>query len=128
MDISIFLAQVFGLYFVIIGLALLARPKAMTHLMESLSTRESVYLTGIIALMVGVPLVLIHNVWDGTWRVLITFLIWLVLIKGVTRVFFPDMVVSWIQGLSRNPGFVRLLVWFMLVVGLYLLYLGFYIV
>lgn len=127
MDISIFLAQVFGLYFVIIGLALLARPKAMVYLMESLGTRESVYLTGIIALMIGVPLVLIHNVWDGTWRVFITVFAWLTLIKGVARVFLPEVVADWIQGLARNPGFVRLLILFMLVIGLYLLYVGFYI-
>ena len=125
MDISIFLAQVFGLYFVIAGAAMLMRPKAISTLIETLGTRSSIYLTGFFALMLGIPLVLIHNIWDGSWRIIITIMAWLALLKGVARIFFPDMVVGWAQGLARNPGMVKLMVWSMVILGLYLLYIGF---
>jgi|GEM_PF-280096 len=125
MDISIFLAQVFGLYFVIAGVAMLVRPNAISTLIETLGTRSSIYLTGFFVLMLGIPLVLIHNVWDGSWRVIITIMAWLALLKGVARIFFPDMVVGWAQGLARNPGMVKLMIWIMVVLGLYLLYIGF---
>ena len=125
MDLSLFLAQVFGLYFVIAGVAMLVRPNAISTLIETLGTRSSIYLTGFFALMLGIPLVLIHNIWDGSWRVIITIMAWLALLKGVARIFFPDMVVGWAQGLARNPGMVKLMVWIMVVLGFYLLYIGF---
>ena len=125
MDISIFLAQVFGLYFVIAGVAMLLRPKAIATLIETLGTRSSIYLTGFFALMLGIPLVLVHNIWEGSWRVIITILAWLALLKGIARIFFPEMVVDWAQGLARNPGLVKLMVWVMVILGLYLLYIGF---
>jgi hypothetical protein len=125
MDISLFLAQAFGLYFVIGGIALLVRPKGIVMLKETLGTPRSIYLTGFFALMVGIPLVLIHNIWDGSWRVIITIMAWLALLKGVARVFFPEMVVDWLQNLASNEGMVKVLVWLMILVGLNLLYVGF---
>ena len=125
MDISIFLAQLLGLYFVIAGVGMLVRPKALPALIEALGTPQSIYPTGFIALMVGIPLILIHNIWDGSWRVIITIMAWLALLKGVARVFFPDTVVNWAESLAGNPAIVKAMVWVVVLVGACLLYLGF---
>lgn len=125
MDISFFLAQLFGLYFVLAGAALLARPKGVTMLIETLGTPRSIYLTGFFVLLIGIPLVLVHNVWDGSWRVIITIIAWLALLKGIARVFFPEMVVAWARGLANNEGIVKALIWAMIILGFYLLYIGF---
>ena len=125
MEISIFLARVFGLYFVIMALALLVRPQGMNLLIETLKTTRVIYVSGLFALMLGIPLVIIHNVWDGTWRVVVTLIVWLVLLKGIFRVLFPGKIVAWVQGLAANTGLVKALVWLMLAIGLYLVFVGF---
>lgn len=125
MDTSIFLAQVFGLYFLIAGIALLVRPQAMQSLMKVLNTRTYVYMTGFVALLIGVPLVLIHNVWDGSWRVIITVLCWLALLKGVARLYAPAAVADWVEGLAKNKGMMQILIIIMVILGAYLTYVGF---
>ena len=125
MEISIFLARVFGLYFVIMALALLVRPQGMNLLIETLKTTRVIYVSGLFALMLRIPLVIIHNVWDGTWRVVVTLIVWLVLLKGIFRVLFPGKIVAWVQGLAANTGLVKALVWLMLAIGLYLVFVGF---
>lgn len=125
MDISIFLAQALGLYFVIAGVAMLVRPKAITRLTEVLGSRDAIYVSGFYALLIGVPLVLIHNVWDGSWRVLITIIAWLALLKGVVRIYFPDRAVQWVSSIVENRSILQGLIWVMVGLGLYFLYVGF---
>lgn len=125
MDISIFLAQVFGLYFVIAGVAMIVRPRAVETLISSLANRDFVFVSGLVALLIGVPLVLLHNVWDGSWHVVVTIIVWLTLLKGVARIFMPDTVTEWSKSMSRNKAGVRLMVWVMVLVGIFLIYKSF---
>jgi len=126
MDTSIFLAQAIGLYFVIAGIAMLVRPRAVHGLIKTLAgNRDVIFATGFIALLIGVPLVLVHNVWDGTWRVIITLLVWLTLIKGVARLFVPNQVVDFAAWIAKRPMLLRAAIWIMVIIGLYLVYIGF---
>ena len=126
MDISMFLAQAFGLYFVISGIALLVNQDLVKGLIKKFSSdADSVAIGGFVALVIGVPLVLVHNVWEGSWQILVTVLVWLTFLKGVIRVLAPHAVVSWSKQFGAMPGLVRALLLIMVVVGLYLLYFGF---
>ena len=125
MDISIFLAQVFGLYFILAGLAMLFRPSAIQELFVMMSDRSNTLLTGFIALLIGIPLVLLHNIWDGSWRVLITTLVWATLFKGLVRIFLPDVVIRLAKTLVTHKRTVLHMVWVILVLGLYLVSVGF---
>ena len=125
MDISIFLAQVFGLYFILAGLAMLFRPSAIQELFVMMSDRSNTLLTGFITLLIGIPLVLLHNIWDGSWRVLITALVWATLFKGLVRIFLPDVVIRLAKTLVTHKRTVRHMVWAILVLGLYLVSVGF---
>ena len=126
MDISIFLAQVFGLYFVIVGSAMFLHPY-MTKKMIIMgsSDRSIIFVTGMISLLVGIPLVLLHNIWDGSWRVVVTIVVWLVLIKGIVRVFAPDTVFSWALMFLEKPRLLRGFIVLLIILGLYLMYVGF---
>jgi hypothetical protein len=124
-DISLFLAQVFGLYFVLAGVAILIRPTSTIELMQLFSNRSTTFMSGFIALVIGVPLVLLHNIWDGSWRVIITVLVWITLLKGIARIYMPDLVASWADTLVAYPRLVRHMVWVLVIAGMYLMYLGF---
>ena len=125
MDISLFLAQTFGLYFILAGVAILIRPTSTVELMQLFATKKATFFSGFIALLVGVPLVLLHNIWDGSWRVLITILVWLTLFKGVVRIYLPDLVASWADTLTSYPRMVRHMVWLLIFLGVYLVSIGF---
>lgn len=49
------------------------------------------YMMGFVTVIVGSLIVLHHNLWLGDWRVLITMVGWLALIKGVSIIAFPQL-------------------------------------
>jgi len=92
MNASLFLAQAFGLYFVLVGLAMILRWDIVKGWMNDLAGNKTVVFgAGIFALMLGIPLILTHNVWSGGWPVLITILVWITFIKGVVNTFAPEI-------------------------------------
>jgi len=121
MELSIFLAKVLGLYLVIVSLAVLVNRKRLPRLVEEFSTNIGLnFLASIFALVLGLLLVVSHNIWTADWRVIITILGWLTLAKGVVRFFFLEQVQK-LARISLKPWFLVLFV----LVGLYLSYVGF---
>lgn len=126
MDITLFLAQAFGIYLVIGGVAMLAYPQAMDKLATMLSSdRASIMMGGFVALVVGVPLVLIHSLWNTTLEIIVSVLAWLTFLKGAVRLLLPDMVASWTKAFMKNQNAIRIILVVMVVVGAYLCWVGF---
>ena len=125
METSIFLAKVIGLVSVISTIAVLVRYKE--HLAfeeETVKNPVLVYLSGFVFLVLGVLLVVSHSVWTLDWRIVITIMSWLVLLKGAGRIFFPNAVMLLIAKKRDNRKFIIGEV-VVLLAGLYLLYYGF---
>ncbi|WP_153306243.1 hypothetical protein [Desulfatiglans anilini] len=83
-----------------------------------------IYLAGFMAVVLGSLVVSHHNLWVKDWRVLITLLGWLALIKGVLLIAFPGFV----EGYSRPFLGERGLMWLPLAavpLGLLFGYFGF---
>ena len=78
---SIFLAQFWGLIFVIMGGIFLIRRESVRVLIKMVQDEGMMVLTGYAALVVGVAHVLLYNVWVSDWRVILTLIGWMVLIK-----------------------------------------------
>jgi len=127
MDTSIFLAKVIGLVSVISTIAVLARYKEhLAFEKETVKNPVLIYLGGFAFLVLGVLLVVSHSVWTLDWRLVITILGWLVLLKGVGRIFFPNAVMRLIAKKRDSRKFIMGEV-VVLFIGLYLLYYGFLI-
>lgn len=125
MELSLFLAKVIGLVSVISTAAILIRYKQSLALEEE-AVKSSVisYIAGFGILILGVLLVVSHPVWTFDWRLVITIMGWLVLLKGVGRIFLPNTVKRMIEKKRDNRRFLLGEV-VMFLVGLYLLYYGF---
>lgn len=120
---STFLASALGWYMTIIGLLmLLRRDQIKTVMTEMISQKSAVFLFGILSVIVGLLMVLSHNIWVQTWQVTVTIMAWLILISGLLRLFNPSMVNNWVKSVLKNKqnlvgqGFIVLLI------GVYLLY------
>mgnify|MGYP001108622942 CR=1 FL=1 len=126
MDVTYFLAQVFGLFFLIGGVGLVLKQSSLKSFIARFSSdRMTVMMGGFISLALGIPLVLIHNVWSGTLETIVSILVWMTFLKGAVRVLMPDMIVQLSGSFSDNLGAVRILLWLMIVLGGYLTYVGF---
>lgn len=125
MDTSVFLARVIGLFVTLSTAAILLRYKKALELEAAVVKNPmTTYLSGFLILILGILLVVSHQLWTSDWRVIITVIGWLVLLKGLLRIFFPEAVGKLIAKKQRNRHFVWAEV-AVLLLGLYLLYQGF---
>ena len=92
MDISLVVAKVLGVYLIVSGLAMILRGKTVPHLLKDFFDHPAiVYLTGVILIFLSTLVLIQQNVWDGSWRTLVTVLSWLTLIKGLCYILVPEM-------------------------------------
>ena len=124
MEASVILARAWGLFFLTVALAFIVNKKLYQHLLNALGKEGMLYITGFMALLVGVVTVSIHNVWSPDWRGLITLFGWLSIIKGVSRLLWPETVVKSIKQL-RVGKYIYFYVVIMIILGAYLTYIGF---
>jgi hypothetical protein len=124
---TVFLGRLLGLLFLLDGLAMLVHKQSMVETAAALvHDRALMLLFGMIALVVGLAMVLGHNVWSGgALPVIVTLLGWIFAIRGVILLFLPPETVA---GLFDTMRFEQLFYFFAgitLVLGLYLTYAGF---
>lgn len=90
MELSLYLAQLLSIVLVVVGLAILLRPKHYAKAYKNWMKSDGLMLlTGMITLVLGVVLVLAHNVWVASWEVLITIVGWGAVLKGVLILLLP---------------------------------------
>jgi len=58
-------------------------------LKEFIANRALIFLTGVLALLAGVAILNVHNVWVPDWRVIVTVLGWLLVLRGIMLLVFP---------------------------------------
>ncbi|MBU6388744.1 hypothetical protein KGQ72_02645 [Patescibacteria group bacterium] len=118
MDISL-VAKVLGVYLVVGGLFAIFRGKTLPHLLKDFFGHPAVvYLTGVILVFLA-ALVLLQNKALGS---LVTVLVWLVLIKGLAYIFFPEMLEKMVT--KKLLDTVSTYGVIAIVAGIYLFYVG----
>lgn len=126
MDISIFLAKIIGLYFLIVSISMLINAKLYKTLFLEFFSNDSIMLfSAVFTLLIGILLVVSHNIWTADWRVVITILAWLTLFKGIIRLAFPLQSKQFnIQFISNNQAYM-ITSGVILLLGAFLCYYGF---
>lgn len=126
MLLSIFLAKVIGLYLVIVSTAFMLKANEFKPMMLGMLKNPSLVLfSGIMALIFGILIVVSHNVWVMDWRVIITLLGWLTLLKGITRLFYPEFAMKKAIKCIENKASYNIMMFITLFIGLVLLYFGY---
>ena len=125
MATSIFLAKLLGPILVLVAVALFVNRKSLDALARELLNSPALLLLGFLDFAAGLAIVLTHNVWVADWRVIITLLGWLLLVRGVVRTLVPDQVRLYGMKLMRNRNAVTGVLAVVLVLGLVLSYHGY---
>ena len=124
--LSIFLAKTIGLYLVIVSAAFILKANELKPVaLDMVRNSSLVMFSGILALIFGILIVVSHNIWVMDWRVIITLLGWLALLKGVMRLFFPEFAMSKMKKCVENNASYTMMMLITLFIGLVLLYFGF---
>lgn len=127
MDISVFLAKVLGLYLVIVGIgAFLTSSRFNTIMQEMMREPAAMLLMGVVTLILGILLVVSHNFWDPAWYIVITLLAWIIFLKGVANIWFPQATLARIDSICKHPSICYIGGLINLLIGLYLCYFGFW--
>jgi hypothetical protein len=123
MSLSIFFAQLLGLYFLILAVFMLFRKKYVEEIAgDFFATRGLLYFAGAINLLIGLIIVIVHNIWVWDWRVVITLLGYLFILKGVVRMAFPETSRAIEPKMLRGYWIIFVIV---AIIGIYLTYKGF---
>ncbi len=126
MEISVLLAQVIGLYLVLEGLVVLTQRKFVMNIVDDMGNHKALmFVTGAMVFILGLLIVLNHNVWEASWKVIPTIIGWAMVAKGVALFFVPKIAMGKARKFAKNRNLRMLVGIVAVVVGAYLVYVGF---
>ena len=108
---------------VIVGITVFNKSYFNAVMTDLANNKGLLWVTGLITFIMGTVIVALHNVWSADWRVLVTLLGWLTVIKGAVIMLFPSSMMLFYRRFLSN----HLLTYsgiYALVLGGLLLFLG----
>jgi len=124
-SLTLFLAQVMGVYLLITGVSGLLYPDRMQKAMREFNKSTLFpYFDGAIALIVGLLVLLSHNVWNDLTTSLVTLVGWLAVLEGLAMFLLSEDVLKQMTNKLVDMG--RILGLVAVVAGGYLVYAGFF--
>ena len=122
MEISIFFARLWGSFFIIFG-ALFIITRQLGKTIEMTDDKAFVISTGYITMLMGLVTVILHNVWVADWRVAITILGWSTLIKGISKIGWPEQIHKQAQRFKKKQWLSSAII---IILGAALMWKSFY--
>lgn len=122
-----FLAQVWGPILVAVGLGFFFSKNYYVRIYRDLEKESfAVLFFGMFAMAAGIAHIMVHNIWGNFSQMLVSFLGWGLLIKGIVCVTFPklaDRGGDWALSAKLVPAIGGLV----LLLGAYLCWIGYFI-
>lgn len=126
MELSYFLAQLFGLSLAIFAFIGFLRPKLINSAIENFTRQPLVdLLFSFAGIVIGLSIVLTHNIWVASWPVIITVIGWTALIKGATFLYTPNTLMKLGKSVYKTDSQTKLILFIAFFFGLYLASKGF---
>ncbi len=125
--ITLFLAQVLSIYFIIVGSSLLINGQQFKKMINEFHANDSltIFYGAILSFALGITMVLKHNVWDGPVQIIITLIGWAALAKGITLFYLPTSWTKMTKGF--NAGLLYVVGVVFLGLGGYLGYMAYFV-
>jgi hypothetical protein len=90
MILTAYIAQLLGLYLVLSGVLMIVREQAMMLLVPKfVDSPAFLYFLGSLRVLIGLAIVLAHNMWTGTLGTIIYLVGWLTLLRGIAMLVLP---------------------------------------
>lgn len=125
MDLSLFLAQMLGIYFLLLTVVALVRQKAVKSMLKDVGKEPLVIWTvASVEIASGIAIVIGHSVWSG-WPLVITLVGWAFIVEGLFYLLFPRKVISRAVQRMAKGGWYAFGILLGLIIGIYLAGYGF---
>jgi hypothetical protein len=100
MMVSHFIAQALSLHFFVMGIAMMSNRTRFASVFNEIANSSSlIILSGVIALLFGILILLSHNIWLWSWPLLVTLSGWLAFLKGACLLIIPTTFLAWCKPL-----------------------------
>ena len=125
MDITMFLARIWGPAMLAMGIGIFMSPEYYIRVYRDLQKETLAVLTfGLAAIAAGIAQIFTHNIWGTLPQMIISLMGWMLMIKGFALTILPQLVDKsgdWTADKNLIPygGFV------LIVLGFYLSWIGF---
>jgi hypothetical protein len=127
METSIYLAKLIGPIYLVVAAGLLLNQEHYRTVAKEFAANPALfYLSGVIALIIGGLIVLLHNVWSG-WALVITLLGWAAIAKGAVRMLTPQWATGVIGKMIASENALTATSLLALALGAYLTAMGYWL-
>jgi hypothetical protein len=124
MELSIYLAKLLGIYFLIVAFEMMLRREEFEKTTRNFASSTGLlFFSGSVSLILGLAIVIGHPVYEMGFQGLITILGYVMILRGVWRMTFPSHVQKKLVT-CFHKGY-RGILFVLLVLGAYLTYSGF---
>ncbi len=119
MDNSLFLAKFWGWYLIIFFLVLSLNPKRIKQIFNDLKDEKFLIITAFVSIMIGLLNIIFHNIWDLSYKLIITLIGWFALIFGLALFILPKRTVAWLEIVNIKQ--VQVIYMLLFFIGIFLL-------
>ena len=120
--------QIIGITYLAVGLGILINPGFYKKLIAAFTENPpAIYLSGLVALLIGYLLVTFHNIWVRDWSVIITIIGWAALIKGLFLLILPKMAIKISNAFKEIKKLLPVWSTIVIILGALLCWLGFFV-
>ena len=102
MHIANKLAILAGSAIFVVGLSLFINPYVSMVMSDLVNNQGLLWVTGLITFVMGTVMLALYNTWSKSWRVLVTIIGWLAVIKGAVLMLFPQVMTLYVNFLSNT--------------------------
>jgi hypothetical protein len=107
-----------GLVYLAVWISSLTEPSRMKNLIRSLSDNDALaFISGVFTAILGYLIVITHNVWAWQWTVVVTFIGWAALVKGLWLVAAPRSMLAFSKTFTSGKAMGTFLTWLLFVFG-----------
>ncbi len=125
MDISVLLAKFWGWYMLIFFFVLSVKPIRIKQIFQDFHDQKFALLASFMAFVLGLVNILLHNIWEASWIIIISILGWLALGLGIILFIMPHKAARWL--IEVNTKMIQVLYIILFLLGLYLLNMAYQI-
>ena len=118
-DLSEYLAVFWGVFLLFWVFILIVFPSVKFKIIEVASNPKILRLSSLIAIAIGLFHVFYHNIWDNSYRSIVSAFGWISLMKGVAITLVPDSLST--AKLIAKSNYFSMLMMFLFLLGLFLL-------
>lgn len=123
---SLVIEQVLGFYFLIMGIVFIARANYYRDVINDLQNHSALIVTiATFSLLLGIFLIVIHNIWIWRFEVIVTLIAWWITIKSLLWLSIPEKMCRFTQAVYNSGWAYYLISIVMAIIGILLLARGF---